>query len=332
VAAAPGFRIGPHEVPGGLCLAPMAGNTNLAYRRLCRRFGAGLTTTEMVSARALLHGDRKSLDLLARGEDEHPVAAQIFGAEPEVLAAAARRIQDLGFPIVDLNMGCPVPKITGGGGGSNLLREPDLATRCVEAMVRAVDIPVTVKLRAGWDERTRNAPELARRLAGAGAAAITVHGRTREQKYSGRADLALIAEVAAAAPVPVVGNGDVDDPPSARRMLATGVAGIAIGRGALGRPWLFARIRADLEGRALPPEPDAGERAALLLELARGVVALHGEHRGMRIMRRLAADFLKGQPGAPRLRAACSGLATLADLEVLAARSVELAAGKLRAA
>ncbi len=296
----------------------MAGNTNLAYRRLCRRFGVELTTTEMVSAQALHFNDEKSLGYLERGDDEEPVAAQVFGAQPEILADAARKIEERGFHIVDLNVGCPVPKITGGGGGSALLREPELAAECIQAMDEATSIPVTIKIRAGWDDERKNAPEFAARMQAAGARTVTVHGRTREQKYTGHADLDLIRRVVEAVDIPVIGNGDVVDVESAQRMAATGVNGIAVGRGALGKPWVFAQIRAALRGEAIPPAPDAPERALLLLDLGRGVVELYGERRGMRVMRRLAADFFHGIPGAPLARAACSSLESLGDLDALA--------------
>ncbi len=318
-----GFRLGPHRVPHGLALAPMAGNTNLAYRRLCRKFGAELTTTEMVSSKALQFEDRKSLQLLEKGADEEPVAAQVFGAEPEVLARAAEVVQGCGFHAVDLNVGCPVPKITGGGGGSALLREPELAADCVAAMAAAATIPVTVKIRAGWDQDNRNAPEFAQRMEQAGAQAITVHGRTREQKYSGRADYELIGRVVEAVEVPVIGNGDVTDLESARALLAQGVAGIAVGRGALGRPWLFAQLRALLDGAPVPEAPDMTERAELLWELGTGVCALYGERVGMRVMRRLAADFFRETPGAAALRSRCHQLEQLEDLRGLVARGFD---------
>lgn len=317
-----GFRLGAHQVPHGLALAPMAGNTNLAYRRLCRKFGAELTTTEMVSSKALQFDDRKSLKLLEKGDDESPVAAQVFGAEPEVLAAAARRVEERGFHAVDLNVGCPVPKITGCGGGSALLREPDLAARCIAAMSAATALPVTVKIRAGWDEANRNAPEFARRMQEAGAQAVTVHGRTREQKYAGRADYELIAEVVAAVDVPVIGNGDVVDLDSARELLATGVSGIAIGRGALGRPWIFRQVRALMDGEVPPADPGREERLRLMLELGEGVCGLYGEHIGMRVMRRLSADFFREAPGAAALRSQCHAMETLADLHALVERGL----------
>lgn len=316
----PGFALGPYRFRHGLTLAPMAGNTNQAYRRLCRRFGAELTTTEMVSSRALHYNDCKSLGYLERGEDERPIAAQIFGSEPAVLADAAQKIEARGFDAVDLNVGCPVPKITGCGGGSALLREPSLAAECVAAMVEAVDIPVTIKIRAGWDDANKNAPEFAARVAAAGAHAVTVHGRTREQRYTGCADLELIQRVVEAVDVPVIGNGDVHDVASAQRMARTGVSGIAIGRGALGRPWVFGQIVAAFEGRPVPPDPDRAERAELLLELGTGICALFGEARGMSIMRRLAADFFHGLSGAAESRAVCNTLTSFSDLQTLAAR------------
>ena len=231
LAARSGFRIGPHEFRHGLSLAPMAGNTNLAYRRLCRRFGAELTTTEMVSSKALVHGDGKSLQYLKKGEEENPVAAQVFGMEPEILAGAAPKVEAKGFHILDLNIGCPVPKITGCGGGSALLKDPELAADCVRAMKDSTSLPVTVKIRAGWDDDNKNAPSFAQGMQEAGVSAITVHGRTREQKYKGTADLDLIRRVVESVSVPVLGNGDILDLDSAKRMFeSTGCAGLAVRR------------------------------------------------------------------------------------------------------
>ena len=298
----------------------MAGNTNLAYRRMCRDFGAELTTTEMVSAMALHHGDDKTLSYLEREEAVTPDAAQVFGSDPEILAIAARKIAARGFSIVDLNIGCPVPKITGGGGGSALLRDPELAASCITAMCAAVDLPVTVKIRAGWDDENKNAPDFARTMEQAGAQAITVHGRTRAQRYSGRADLDLIQQVVEAVGIPVIGNGDVVDLESGQRMAATGVAGIAIGRGAMGRPWLFQQLHALFQGTEIPAAPGLEKRAALLLQLGQGVCELYGEYRGMRVMRRLATDFFRGLRGAPAMRKDSNSLASLADLEALATR------------
>ena len=315
-----GYSLGPYRFEHGLSLAPMAGNTNLAYRRMCRDFGAELTTTEMVSAMALHHGDDKTLGYLERDEAITPDAAQVFGADPEILAIAAEKIAARGFQIVDLNIGCPVPKITGSGGGSALLRDPDQAAACITAMCKAVDIPVTVKIRAGWDDATRNAPEFAHTMEQAGAQAITVHGRTRAQRYSGRADLDLIQQVVEAVTIPVIGNGDVIDLESGRLMAETGVAGIAIGRGALGRPWLFDQLHAQFRGLEIPAAPSLQQRASLLLELGRSICGLYGEYKGMRMMRRLATDFFRGLQGAPAMRKDSNKLTCLEDLEALASR------------
>ncbi|MBT3339571.1 MAG: tRNA dihydrouridine synthase DusB [Planctomycetes bacterium] len=313
-----GFELGPFRVVHGLALAPMAGNTNLAYRRLCKKFGAELTCTEMVSSRALEFGDAKSLTYLERGKEEEPVVAQIFGASPETLAIAVQEVEKRGFHAIDLNMGCPVPKITGSGGGSSLLRDPDLAARCIESMVAHSGLPITAKIRAGWDSANKNAPAFAHQLQEAGAAVITIHGRTRAQKYMGEADLDIIAETAARCSIPVIGNGDITDVPSAMRMFATGVNGIAIGRGALGKPWIFRQIRAALQGEDIPKAPTANERASILLELGEGIAQLYGEKRGMLVMRRLASDFFKGLPGSAKARAECIKLKSLEDLHRLA--------------
>lgn len=317
-----GYCLGDISIRHGLALAPMAGNTNLAYRRLCRKFGAELTTTEMVSAKALQYADKKTQALLARGEEETPVAAQLFGAEPESLRVAAQAIEAKGFQILDFNMGCPVPKITGGGGGSALLRDPEQASACVSAMVGATSLPVTVKIRTGWSDEEKDPAGFAKVMEEAGAQAITIHGRTRGQKYAGTCDLKSIADVVSAVSIPVIGNGDVLDLDSAKKMAETGVQGIAIGRGALGSPWIFSQISAWADGRPAPPPPELGERAALLFELGEGVVEIHGEYRGMRMMRRLAADFFRGITGAPQLRNDCRGLENLLQLKELAQRMV----------
>ncbi len=315
------YRLGSVPVPGRLALAPMAGFSNLAYRVLARRYGASYTTTEMVSAKALASGNEKSRRLLDRDPRETPVAAQVFGAEPDALAESARIVADMGFDIVDVNMGCPVPKITGGGSGCALMRDPAETARVVAPMVRSSPIPVTVKIRAGWDATSRNAPEVARVLEDVGVAGLTVHGRTREQLYSGRADRLLIAEVKSRVSIPVVGNGDVSSPEEALDMFAAArVDGIAIGRGALGKPWLFAQIEAALRGDAVPETPPPAEVGRLLLELMAGVVTLYGETTGMRMMRRLASDFSRGIPGGARFRDGCVRVSTQSELTELVRR------------
>lgn len=316
-----GFLVGNVIVGGRLALAPMAGFSNLAYRVLARRYGASLTTTEMVSAKALAAGNQKTRRLLDRAPSETPVAAQVFGHEPGPLGEAARIVADMGFHVVDVNMGCPVPKITGGGAGCALMTKPADTARVVEQMVRASPIPVTVKIRAGWDEQHKNAPDVANALESAGVAALTVHGRTREQLYTGRADRRLIGEVKARVRIPVVGNGDVDSPGEALDMFATaGVDGIAVGRGALGRPWVFAQINAALRGEHPPADPSPSEMAHILLELMEGVVTLYGEPLGMRMMRRLASDFSRGVPNGARFREGCVRVSTRAGLVDLVRR------------
>jgi nifR3 family TIM-barrel protein len=314
-STAEAIRIGDVTIPGRLALAPMAGFSNLAYRVLARRYGAALTTTEMVSAKALASGNDKTIRLLDRDPSERPVGAQVFGSDADSLAESAKRVADLGFHIVDVNMGCPVPKITGGGAGCALMAKPADAARMIEKMVRSSPVPVTVKIRAGWDDANKNAPEVAAALEGAGVAALTVHGRTRTQLYSGRADRGLIGDVKNRVKIPVFGNGDVDSPAEALDMFErTGVDGIAIGRGALGRPWIFAQIRAALAGEPVNTTIAPSEVATVLLELMEGVVLLYGENLGIRMMRRLASDFSRGVPGGARFREHCVRITTKDDL------------------
>jgi nifR3 family TIM-barrel protein len=296
-------------------MAPMAGFSNIAYRVIARRYGAALTTTEMVSARALVTNNEKTRRLLDRAPEEVPVSAQLFGSDPAVLADASNVVADLGFHLVDVNMGCPVPKITSGGAGCALMTKPEETARVLEAMVKASPIPVTVKIRAGWDNNNKNAPDVARALEQAGVAGLTVHGRTREQLYSGRADRDLIAAVKSNVRIPVFGNGDVDSPSEALDMFEkTSVDGIAIGRGALGRPWIFTLIHAALDGNPCPSPPSPAEVGRVILELMEGVVVLYGEPMGMRMMRRLASDFSRGIPGGARFRDGCVRVCTREDL------------------
>lgn len=318
---ADGLSIAGVRLPGRLALAPMAGFSNAAYRALARRFGAALTTTEMVSAKALALGNEKTIRLLDRDPSERPASAQVFGGEATALADAAKRAADLGFDLVDVNMGCPVAKITSGGAGCALMTKPAEAARMIETMVRSSPVPVTVKIRAGWDEGQKNAPEVAKALEAAGVSALTVHGRTREQLYRGRADRNLIGAVKSSVSIPVLGNGDVDSPQEALDMLRTArVDGIAIGRGVLGRPWLFAEIGAALRGTLPPPPPTPYEVGRLVLELMAGVVLLYGERSAMQILRRLAADFSRGMPGGARFREGCTHLTTESDLTELVRR------------
>ena len=256
------MQIGTVKIDGRLVLAPMAGVTDLAFRRICREHGAALTVTEMVSTKALCYQDRKTPRLLELAPDEHPAAAQIFGHEPEVMAEAApMALEYSGADILDINMGCPVGKVIRSGDGSALMRDPELAGRVIEAVVKAVNVPVTVKFRKGWDEKSVNCVEFARMAEQSGAAAIAVHGRTRAQQYSGTADWDAIRDVKQAVGIPVIANGDVAEPEDAVRILAhTGADGVMIGRGALGDPWIFERANALMETGVCPPLPPFAER------------------------------------------------------------------------
>ena len=269
------MQIGNVTINGKLALAPMAGVTDLAFRHICREHGAALTVTEMVSAKALCYKDKKTPRLLELGADEHPAAAQIFGHEPDTMAEGAKlALEKSGCDIIDINMGCPAPKIVNNGDGSALMKDPELASKVIAAVVNAVDVPVTVKFRKGWDEKSVNCVEFAKMAEQSGAAAITLHGRTRSQQYSGTADWDVIREVKQAVCIPVFANGDVAEPEDAVRILAhTGADGVMIGRGSLGEPWLFERANALLETGicpALPPFAERIDTAVRQIELAAG--------------------------------------------------------------
>ena len=280
----------------GLVLAPMAGVTDRTFRLLCREQGCDMTVTEMVSAKALHYHDKKTDRLAALGEGEHPAAVQIFGSEPEIMAEAAQILLSRPNPpdLIDINMGCPMKKIVSNHEGSYLLREPRLAASIVRAVKDAVTVPVTVKMRIGWDEGSICADEFARVIADAGADALTVHGRTREQMYAPGVNLAAIAAVKKAVSIPVIGNGDIFSPEDADRMRrSTGVDGIAIGRGSMGNPWLFSRIVDAMEGRS-PKEPTIGERIQMALRQLDGMIEEKGERVGLNEGRRLISYYIAG--------------------------------------
>lgn len=298
-------------------LAPMAGFTDAPFRLLCREQGCDHTVTEMVSAKGLLHGSERTAALLFTLPAEGPVSMQLFGREPAVLAEAARRIEGEhgdALAAIDLNFGCPAPKITGNGEGSALMREPALCGRIVAAVAAAVRVPVTVKLRKGFDAAHNNAVEVARICEEAGAAMITVHGRTREQRYAGQADWDCVAAVAAQVRVPVVGNGDVASGTDAlRRLRQSGCAGVMVGRAALGNPWIFAEIRAALTGAAYTP-PDGAARMALALRHARMTVETKGEH-GVIELRKHLARYVAGRREAAALRVRLQTARTFGQIE-----------------
>lgn len=304
--------IGRVVITPNLFVAPMAGYTDLPYRRIVRELGgAGLLCTELISCHALVHVKRKTELLIATTPDEHPLAMQIFGSDPEVMAASASVLEEYGADIIDINMGCPVSKVVKTGGGAVLMQAPELAAAIVRACVRAVSIPVTVKIRAGWDERSRNAVEFAQRLADAGAAAIAVHARTRAQGYSGRADWSVIRDVAAAVSVPVIGNGDVIDGPSAQAMLEqTGCAGVMIGRAAMGAPWLFRAVHHYLATGEVLPDPPPEERGSLALRHFEYLLELYGAHTACLHIRRIACAYARGLPSAREFRTRVVRVAT----------------------
>jgi len=292
----------------------MAGFTNLAFRRIVKRLGCGFTTTEMAMAAGIVREHPKTLALAALSEEERPAGVQIAGGEPEVLAEAAVRLVARGADLVDINMGCPVRKIVGRRAGAAMLREPDLAARAVEAVRRRVRVPVTVKIRAGWDDASQSVVA-AQAVERAGAAAIAVHGRTREQQYSGRTDLAAIRSVKESVRIPVVGNGDVVRPKDAVEMVAaTGVDGVMIGRAALRDPWIFAGAARALRGEVEGPDPTPEERKAVLVEYFEETAAHQGERVTVLQMRRFASRYLRGFPGARRVRREIQTLTTRADV------------------
>lgn len=314
------MQIGSVTLAGRMVLAPMAGVTDRAFRQICREQGAALTVTEMVSAKALTYGDKKTPGLLALGVDEHPAAAQIFGHEPETMAEGAKIAREIsGCDIIDINMGCPAPKIAGNGDGSALMRDPALAARVIEAVANAVDVPVTVKFRKGWDEKSVNCVEFARMAEQAGAAAIAVHGRTRAQQYSGNADWDAIAAVKQAVSIPVIANGDVAVPEDAVRILQhTGADAVMVGRGALGDPWIFARANALLETGVCPPLPPFAERIDTAVRQIELAAAYKGERVAMLEARRHVNWYLKGQSGLKAFKMRICALERLEELYPLA--------------
>ncbi len=298
----------------GLC--PMAGVTDVTFRLICREMGAAFSTTEMVSARGYLlsPGHRAAAQLLMHAEHEGPVGVQLFGRDPTAMAEAAKRLSDQGFSFVDINMGCPAPKIVSGGEGAALMKEPSVAARVVAAVVRATRLPVTVKIRSGWDADHVNAPEMARIAEGEGAAAVTVHARTRDQFYAGRADRGVIAEAVRAVDIPVIGNGDIASGRDAVDMLRqTGCAGVAVVRAARGNPWVFSEIAQAMRGGDWRP-PTIRDRLEMAMRHLDMLAALHGEERAVREMRGHVAAYAQGAKGCAKLRGRVMTLTTVEDV------------------
>lgn len=308
------------NIGGLLMLAPMAGVTDTAFRQVCRRAGAAYTCTEMVSAKALVYKDEKTKSLLLLGENEHPCAAQIFGSEPDVMEQAAGMAREIsGANVININMGCPVGKVAGNGDGSALMRDPDKAMKIIEAVVRGAGVPVTVKFRKGWDKGNANAVEFGKMCQQAGASAITVHGRTRTQMYSGIADWDIIRDVKRAVDIPVFANGDVFEPEDAVRILHyTGCDMAVIGRGSFGNPWLFTRANSLLEGKPLPALPSLAERVDTAVLQIEESARLKGEKVACLEARRHFAWYLRGVPHSGYFKTQIVQVETLDDIYRLA--------------
>lgn len=316
--------IGRQEIRGFAALAPMAGVADRAFRRLCVDYGAAYVVSEMVSCKGLCFGDRKSEELLVLDEGEHPAAIQLFGDDPDIMARAAEKAMAARPEIIDINMGCPAPKIAGNHCGSALMREPELCRRIVAAVSGAVDVPVTAKIRKGYSREEVNAVEVALACEAGGAAAITVHGRTRDQMYAPPVDWDIIREVKRAVKVPVIGNGDVTDAVSAAALYEhTGCDLVMVGRGALGAPWVFAQIQAYLGSGVRLPDPPVAKRMAVLYRQAQMTVECKGERTALREIRKHAAWYMRGLRGAAGFRAKAGEVETLDDIAALCAQVTE---------
>ena len=312
------MKIGNVILENGIFLAPMAGVTDLPFRLLCKEHGCGLMYTEMVSAKGLYYEDKKTGMLLQIDPREKPVAVQIFGSDPDIMARVAGAAAGTGACIIDINMGCPTPKIVKNGEGSALMLKPELVGKIVKAVSQAVDLPVTVKIRKGWDEAHINACTIAQVAEENGAKAVTVHGRTREQFYSGKADWDIIKQVKESVSIPVIGNGDITSPQDAKRMMDyTGCDGVMIGRGAQGNPWIFSRVRHYLQHGELLEEPSPKERIETAVRHARLLVEYKGEYVGIREARKHIAWYIKGLRNSSRVKEMINQINTFEQMENL---------------
>ncbi len=309
------LRIGDVVLDNNVILAPMAGVTDLPFRLLCRKSGAGLVCMEMISAKAIYYQNKNTEELLTIHPEEGPVSLQLFGSDARIIAEMAKRIQERPFSILDFNMGCPVPKVVNNGEGSALMKNPRLAEEILSALVKAVKKPVTVKIRRGFDEAHCNAVELAKIAESCGVAAIAIHGRTREQYYSGRADWDSIRQVKEAVKIPVIGNGDVDSPRAAEAMLKeTGCDGVMIGRAAQGNPWIFRDIVSFLDTGRIPEPPDVQEKKSIILKHADLQLEEKGDYTAIREMRKHLAWYTAGMPHSARFRQTINSMETFSQL------------------
>ncbi len=309
------LTIGKVTLDNNVILAPMAGVTDLPFRLLCREQGAGLICMEMVSAKAIYYNNKNTEELMEIHPQEKPVSLQLFGSDPDILSEMAKKIGDRPFDILDLNMGCPVPKVVNNGEGSALMKEPKLVEEILTKLVKAVEKPVTIKIRKGFDEEHINAVEIAKIAENCGVAAVAVHGRTRQQYYSGHADWDIIAAVKDAVKIPVIGNGDVDSPEAAARMLnATGCDGVMIGRAAQGNPWIFREVVRFLDTGRIPEKPTPAEKRQLILRHAALQLEVKGEYTAVREMRKHLSWYTVGMPHSARFRQTINTIESMEEL------------------
>lgn len=318
------MKIGNLVINDKASLAPMAGVADRAFRELCRGYGAAYTVCEMASAKGISLGDRKSAELLSITETERPAGSQIFGNSPETMAIAAQKALEYSPDFIDINMGCPAPKVASSGGGALLMKDPVNSAKIVEAVVKAVNVPVTVKMRSGWDDSNINAVELAKRCEQAGATAITVHGRTKVQMYAPPVNIDIIRLVKEAVSIPVIGNGDIVDGKSAAKMMEeTGCDMVMVGRGALGRPWVFQEINAYLNHEVILPEPSVTQKMHVMLKHIEKICEYKGERVGIREARKHAAWYTKGLHGAANYRARIGLISSIEELQQIALELIE---------